>query len=553
MGKTANKNFIRHLFTQIRRTPVNYLYYQDLFDYLRTIEAEDWEMAHEKNRELREKIVEAMDLRYNLKEFTEIYKKTLLFEAKYDLDSYLQYLEFERKPEERFYLPRRKALKPIVEAIQDLADDKLDELFISMPPRVGKTSLLLFGVTWLIGRNSEGSILYSAYSDTITKAFYNGILEVLQDPDTYLWEEVFPESKIVQTNAQEETINLDRKKRYPSLTCRSLYGTLNGACDCDYFLISDDLIGGIEEALNPDRLFASWSKVDNNLLTRAKEKAKILWVGTRWSVVDPAGIRMDLLENDERFSERRYKVINVPALDENDESNFDYKFGVGYSTRMYHERRASFERRGDVASWQAQYMGEPIEREGTVFDANDLRYFIDLPPEEPDRVVMAVDPSFGGSDYTASPVCAVYGDDIYVLDVVYTNEDKTVSQKEIADKIEKYGVSAVQIEANKSTEAYKDGVKALIDEKELRVSLTTKPAPPTKSKEDRILSAAPDIREYMIFKEKRDRNYSQFMNNMLSFKLIGKNKHDDAPDSLAMAIDMIKGKRNQAEVFRRFF
>jgi len=551
MGK--NTNLVRHLFTQIKREPVNYLYYQDLFEYLRSIESGEFEYAHEKNVLLREKIVEAMDLRYNLKEFFEIYKKTLLFEARNDLDSYLQYIEIDRNPEDRFYLPRRKALKQVVDALQDLADDKLDELFISEPPRVGKTTLLLFFVTWLMGRNSEGSILYSAYSDVITKAFYNGNLEILNDPDTYLWGDVFPDSKIVQTNAQDETINLDRKKRYPSLTCRSLYGTLNGACDCDYFLISDDLIGGIEEALNPDRLLTSWGKVDNNLLTRAKEKAKILWVGTRWSVVDPAGIRMDLLENDERFSGRRYKIINVPALNENDESNFDYDYGVGYSTKMYHERRASFERRGDIASWQAQYMGEPIEREGTVFNPNEVRYFIDLPLEEPDIVVMAVDPSFGGSDYTASPVCAVYGEDIYVLDVVYTNEDKTVSQKEIVDKIERYGVRAVQIEANKSTEMYKDGIKALLDDKGIRVNLTTKPAPPTKSKEARILGSAPEIREFVLFKEKRDRVYSQFMNNVFGFKLIGKNKHDDAPDSLAMAIDMIRGKKNQAEVFRRFF
>ena len=282
MGKTANNKFIRHLFTQIRRTPVNFTFYEDLFEYLRTMEVEDWDLAHEKNRELREKIVEAMDLGYNIPQFFEIYKKTLLFEAKYDLDSYLQYLEIDRNPNERFYLPRRTALMPVVKALQDLADDKLDELFLSMPPRVGKSTLMLFFVTWLMGRNSEGSIQYSAYSDTITKAFYNGNLEILNDPDTYKWADVFTESKIVQTNAQEETINLDRKKRYPSLTCRSLYGTLNGACDCNYFLISDDLIGGIEEALNPDRLFASWSKVDNNLLTRAKEKTIVVSASDDW-------------------------------------------------------------------------------------------------------------------------------------------------------------------------------------------------------------------------------------------------------------------------------
>lgn len=162
-----------------------------------------------------------------------------------------------------FINPRRKVLKRAVDALQKLTDDELDELFISMPPRVGKTTILMFFVTWLIGRNSELSNLYSAYSDTITKAFYNGVLEIINDPVTYLWHDVFPNAKLVQTNSQDETINIDRKKRYPSLTCRSLYGTLNGACDCNGFEISDDLIGGIEEALNKDRLVSAWSKVDN--------------------------------------------------------------------------------------------------------------------------------------------------------------------------------------------------------------------------------------------------------------------------------------------------
>lgn len=295
---------------------------------------------------------------------SDIASKLLLFEAPHLFDFYMLYLESGRRPAERFYLPRRKRLKPLVDALQELQDDTLDELFLSMPPRVGKTSILLFYVTWIIGKDSEHSNLYSAYSDTITKKFYDGILEILNDNYTYKWKEIFPKSKLVDTNSRDETLNIDRKKRYPSVTCRSLYGTLNGACDCNGTLISDDLIGGIEEALNPDRLAAAWSKVDNNLVTRAKQNAKILWCGTRWSMADPAGIRMGLLENDMIFKNRRYRIINVPAMNNKDESNFDYLYGVGFSTEYYKQRRASFERNNDMASWCAQYMGEPIERNG---------------------------------------------------------------------------------------------------------------------------------------------------------------------------------------------
>lgn len=548
----VDKRLLQKIFGEIKRHPSSPGGYEDGFSYLLTVEREDFDLAHEKNRELRKRLVQAITRGKNVMPLFEVYRKTLLFDAKSDFDSYLLYMEIDRNPEDRFYQPRRERLKGLASSLQDLADDKLDELFLSEPPRVGKTSMLMFYSTWLIGRDSERSNLYSAYSDTITKAFYNGVLEIINDPVTYHWNDVFPDSKVVQTNAQEETINIDRRKRYPSLTCRSLYGTLNGACDCNGILISDDLIGGIEEALNPDRMIAAWSKVDNNLIPRAKEKAKLLWCGTRWSMIDPAGIRMDLLEHDDKFKNRRYRVINLPALDENDESNFDYAYGVGFSTEYYRQRRASFEKNNDMASWQAQYMGEPIEREGTVFRSEDFRYFTEL-PDNPDRKFMPIDPAWGGGDYVAAPVCYQFGDDIYIADVVFDNGEKNITQSLIAKMIQKHGISTVQIEATKMTEGYKDGIKAILDEKGIKCNIITRPAPTTKSKEQRIFDVAPDIREYMLFRDgNRSKAYDMFMQNVFSFKITGKNKHDDAPDSLAMAINMTI-RRDRAEVFTRRF
>lgn len=547
---------ISKIFQNIKREPTKISAYEDMFSICRNIEGTNFSLAHSTNAELRKQVSAAIKHGKDVVSFFELYKKTLLFDAPHSFDAYLLYLEIDRKPQERFYQPRRKVLKRVVDAMQKLADDKLDELFISMPPRIGKTSLLMFFVTWIIGRQSESSNLYSAYSDTITKAFYNGVLEIITDPVTYLWKDVFPNAKIVQTNSQEETINIDRKKRYPSLTCRSLYGTLNGACDCNGFEISDDLIGGIEEALNKDRLVAAWSKVDNNLLPRAKEKAKILWCGTRWSMVDPTGLRIELLQNDERFKSRRFKIINLPALDESDNSLFDYDYGVGFSSEYYKQRRASFERNNDVASWQAQYMGEPIERDGALFGSGDFRYYNgELPLDEPDRVFMAVDPAFGGGDFVAGPVCFQYGDDIYIHDVVYNNGDKKITQPLLANAVEKHGVKAMQIEANKSTESYADGVRELLSKKGIRINLTTKPAPSNKAKNQRIFDKAPDIRENMIFREsgKRSKEYSLFMQNVFSFKMFAKNKNDDAPDSLAMAADMVHSPKRKCEVFKRTF
>ena len=527
----------------------------DAFDTLRLLEPENFSLAHEKNKEVRRLSAKYAAERTDMKMF-ELNKRSLLFDAPYDLDAYLMYLEFNRKPQERFYLPRRRIMKRVADAMQRLVDGELDELFLSMPPRVGKTTMLMMFVTWLVGRDSEKSNLYSAYSDVITSAFYNGCLEIINDPMTYLWHDVFPAAKVVSTNAKDETFNIDRKKRYPSLTCRSLYGTLNGACDCNGLLLSDDLIGGIEEALNKDRLVSAWSKVDNNLLPRAKETAKVLWCGTRWSMVDPAGVRMDLLLNDERFRSRKFEIINLPALDEQEHSNFHYLYGVGFSDEYYIQRRASFERNNDMASWLAQYMGEPIERSGALFEPQDMRFYNGvLPDDEPVRVFMAVDPAFGGGDFVASPVCYQYADGaIYVTDVVYSDGDKRITQPLIVKKVLEHNVKAVQIEANKSTASYKEEVEELLKKQGVRVNITTKMAPNDVSKEMRIFDKAPEIREFYFLEEgKRSKEYSQFMQNVYSFKLTGRNKHDDSVDSLAQAVEMVRSAVGAVSVFKRPF
>lgn len=488
--------------------------------------------------------------------------RDLLFRAycwdgRENFDSYLTALEWERPAEERFYLPRRAKLKQIVDGIQKLEDGELDELFIHMPPRTGKTTLMMMYITWVIGKRPESSNLYSSHSDVITGAFYNGVIEILDDPYTYKWKEIFPERKVAGRNAKEETLNIDRRKRYPSFTSRSLYGSLNGSCDCNGVLVSDDLIGGIEEALNRDRLVSAWMKVDNNLIPRAKEHAKLLWCGTRWSMIDPAGLRMDLLENDPKFVTRRYEVINRPALNDNDESNFDYDYGVGFSTEYYLQRRASYERNNDMASWLAQYMGEPVEREGTLFEPNDMNYYNgELPMEEPDRKYMIIDPAFGGGDYVAGTINYQYGDDIYLADVVYDRGEKNITQPLIAKMAAKYDVDIIQIEATKTTEAYAEGVVDELANLGKKITVRTKPAPITTAKRERIIEKAYDVREHMIFLQegKRSKPYSMFMQNVFSFKITGKNKNDDAPDALSMTVDFaFKAPIQKISVFKRPF
>ena len=476
-------------------------------------------------------------------EWYDLYRKVLLFRAPYCFEDYLIYLEIDRPPEERFYQPRRKVLKVVVEELQALADDELDELFVSMPPRVGKTTILMLFITWIMGRDGEASNLYSAFSAIITSAMYTGVLEVVTDSYTYNWKKVFNNSGIANTDAKKETIDIDRKKRYPTLTCRSLYGTLNGACDCSGYLISDDLIGGIEEALNKDRLMNAWSKVTNNLIPRTKQSAKKIWIGTRWSLIDPAGLRMDFLQNNEEGKKVRFKIINLPALNENDESNFDYDYNVGFNTDYYKQLRAQFERNNDMASWQAQYMGEPIERDGALFTPDTMNFYNGVIADEPVRNYMTVDVAWGGGDYVSAPVC-----------VETENGDfKTITRPLIVDCIIKNNVKYVQFEANNGGSEYAEWVENELKQRDYKCTITSKSAPTNKRKEARIFERAPEIREfYYLDNGRRHKEYQLFMNNLYAFKIVGKNKNDDAPDSMAMLSEVRgRGKYTSVTTFSR--
>ena len=521
----------------------------DAFEYARG------KNDHEYIGQIRKAAHEHLKTKYN--SAMDLYHRTLIFDAPVNFDCFMRALEFNRPAKEQFWLPRRAKLLPVCKDLQDMEFGDLDELFLSCPPRIGKSTLMMMFFLWVMGRDSERSNLYCSYTDSVVKVLYKGILEVIDDDITYAYGDCFPQKKLASTDAKDLLINLDRQKRYASFTGRSLYGTLNGACDCNGYLVADDLISGIEEALSKDRLNAAWTKVDNNMLPRAKENAKILWIGARWSLTDPQGKRRDLLENDPQYAGRKWKVVNTPALNDEDESNFDYDYDVGFSTEYYQQRRASFERSGDLASWNAQYQGEPIERDGAVFDPAGMRMYNGvLPDKAPDRVFMVIDPSWGGGDYVAAVVVYQYDHDLIVPAVVFSNEDKTVTQPMIVATVKKYNVTAMKIEGTKMTASYGEDIDKKLRAEGIKINMQINTSHFTGTgKRDRIIAAAPDIRERMVFlmDGKRPKEYAQFMQQVFSFTFTGKgSRHDDAPDCCAMVIDFVtRGTMGKAEVMSR--
>lgn len=417
------------------------------------------------------------------------------------------------------------------------------------------TTIMAFWTVWRMGRHPEESHLYTSYSDTVTKAFYSGILEIVKDPDTYRYGEVFPNSPLVRTDAFNGLVDIGRRKRYASLTCRSIDGTLNGACDASGAMIGDDLCSGIEEASNPLRMERLLSKVNNDWLSRRKHGCPIIWMGTRWSVADPMGVRERTLDEDPAFAKVRWRKVSIPALNAAGRSNF-YMDGRGFSKSDYERVRSQFERAGDMASWYAMYMQRPVERQGALFEMANLRTFSGEVPKG--RAFMAVDPAFGGGDYTAAPVCIDDGEDIYVPAVVFSAKEKDFTLPMLADAVERWHVEKVQFEASRMLESYVDEFRRLLKERGTRTTVTMKPASTRVGKDERIHGRAPDIRQRFVFLAPADRppEYKAFMDQVCSFTSQGKVPHDDAPDSLAMAAGMVYrfGGASQAPaIFRRSF
>lgn len=544
----------RRIINAIKKQPDSYDTLNDLFGMARAVYEEDnSELSY--CLKITKYIKKMIPLLPSSNHLNELYWNVLLWEAPYLFESFLLYMEKNRPADEKFYEPRINPLRMVVEAIQDLADDKLDELFINMPSRVGKTQIVKIAFAWWGSRNPELSNLYSAYSDIITSAFYTGLQELMTDP-TYTYAEIFPENKIVRTNGDDEIIDLNRIKTYPTFTCRSIYGTLNGSCDCSGLAIADDLFSGIDEALSIDRQNTVWSKFDNNFMKRLKRKAKLINMGTRWALGDCQGRRRNLLENKAEFANRRYRVISIPALDENDESNFDYPYDLGYSTEDYKMIRASFEENDDMASWFAQDQQEPIERQGALFTTDSMRFYNGILPKEiPDRIFMAVDEAFGGGDYVSAPVCYQYGDDYYIHDVVFNNGDKFITRPLIKNMILKHKIQAIQFEETKTTTDYHEWIDEELRKEKFRTNITWKPPSSQKSKLARIFDKAPEIREmYFLESNCRSKEYQKFMQNIFSFKMEGKNPHDDAPDSMAQLCEMkLGGNYATCEAIQRPF
>lgn len=469
-------------------------------------------------------LVQNQDIR-----FEDLYWQALKFEAPHLFDSYLLYLEKDREEKDRFYLPKRKQLNRIglIQALQDLEDDKQDILSISLPPGTGKTTIEKFFASWVIGRHPDDFSLFFSHSDDITRMFYDGILDITTNSDEYRWSEIFSEVKFHSTNAKKKTINFNKYKSFSNIQCTSVGSKNAGKVRANRYLYCDDLIGGIEEALNKNILDKLWRIYGTDAKQRKIDGCKEIHIATRWSVHDVIGRLKDIYGGDDRV-----KFIAVPDIDPvTGKSNFDYKYN-GFSVEFFHDQ----ERTMDEISYKCLYKNEPIEREGLLYTDEELRRFITLPITEPDAVWGICDTKNKGTDFLFLPCMLQYGNDFYLTDCICDdNSNYGIQYERTSDLIVNTGMQQCQFESNNGGDRVALEVSKLVEQKGGHCNITTKYT--ESNKETKIIVNADWVKKHVLFRDRENykpkEDYGRMMGFLLSYSVRGKNPHDDVPDGLA--------------------
>lgn len=446
------------------------------------------------------------------------------------LDSYLLYLEKNREPKEKFYQPKRRHFMKmgIIPALQSMIDDELELLTISLPPGTQKTTCEKFFLSGLIGWFPDRYNLFFSHSSDITRMFYDGVLNIVTDDLEYTWSEIFPDLKPNQQNAKMQQFNVGKYKPFPSVQCTTSGSENAGKVRCNGYLLVDDLIGKLEEALNKNTLDKLWGVYAVDARQRKLDGAKEIHIATRWSVHDVIG-RLQIMYAD---TDKRCKFIAVPDIDpETGKSNFDYDYN-GFTEQFFHDQEMIM----DDISYRCLYKQDPIEREGLLYTEDELRRYITLPDQEPDAIIGVCDTKSKGIDFMVLPVMYQYKDDYYLVDAICDDSSDFAVQKErLSEIIVNHGMQQCEFESNAGGDRLAADVAEIVKQKGGRCNITTKAT--ETNKETRIIVNSDWIKQHVLFKDAdmytRKSDYGRLMAFLTTYSVAGRNVHDDVPDCLA--------------------
>lgn len=540
----------------ILKSPLDVAAYDDKFALCRDYEGTEFRLAHEWNQALQEEIRAGLKLAVNTRdfktaeEFDNLLFRSLLFCAPHYFDAYLQAVEYGKPLDKKFYLPRRHYLRRYVEGYQEVLEGKLDFLSISMPKRCGKSQLGINFTNMLSGKFPDRSTLMEGTGDDLVQSFYKGCLEYIQQPNDYHFYDIFPESKLVQTNADTKVINLLHKSRFPTVMCRSIDARQVGLSEATNLLYLDDCVEGREEAKNRQRLDDKWEVISGDIIGRAIEGTPIVICGTRYSLYDPIGH----LQEEMRKQGKRCKIIETPALDPvTDESNFEYirEGRKVFTTQYFRDQREML----SAEQFESEFQQQPFEAKGILFPEASLNRYFELPVDrEPDSIIAVCDTADKGADYCSMPIAAVYGDEVYIVDVVFDDSPPEVTKPECAKALMDNLVVAGTFESNNAGTYFARDVQQILTDRKYVCNIRTKRT--ISNKQTRIEFASDNIIKNFYFKDPslyaRNSQYAMFMKQVTTYTRSGKVPHDDAPDSLSLLENELRGLVGaKVEVFKR--
>lgn len=540
----------------ILKSPLDVAVYDDKFALCRDYEGAEFRLAHEWNQALQEEIRAGLKLAVDTRdfktaeEFDNLLFRSLLFCAPHYFDAYLQAVEYGKPLDKKFYLPRRHYLRRYVEGYQEVLEGKLDFLSISMPKRCGKSQLGINFTNMLSGKFPDRSTLMEGTGDDLVQSFYKGCLEYIQQPNDYHFYDIFPESKLVQTNADTKVINLLHKSRFPTVMCRSIDARQVGLSEATNLLYLDDCVEGREEAKNRQRLDDKWEVISGDIIGRAIEGTPIVICGTRYSLYDPIGH----LQEEMRKQGKRCKIIETPALDPvTDESNFEYirEGRKVFTTQYFRDQREML----SAEQFESEFQQQPFEAKGILFPEASLNRYFELPVDrEPDSIIAVCDTADKGADYCSMPIAAVYGDEVYIVDVVFDDSPPEVTKPECAKALMDNLVVAGTFESNNAGTYFARDVQQILTDRKYVCNIRTKRT--ISNKQTRIEFASDNIIKHFYFKDPslyaRNSQYAMFMKQVTTYTRSGKVPHDDAPDSLSLLENELRGLVGaKVEVFKR--